>query len=618
MLARIKHIKPEVFFVCASVFFFVLFNIATPPLQAPDEFNHFYRAYQLAEGQFLPNKIDNRLGGEIPNCINEFVFPFDNAATELSLTLTPKDVFNGFKIKYTKDSVQFKDFPHPSYYSLVSYLPQVIAIYVTKKLHCSIGTMYYAGRLLSFLVWLCCMCFVIKITPVYKWLFTAICLLPMNIYITNSFSADTSSNVLSFLFIALALKHAFLKGNFTLKNLLPFLIIAALIALAKVVYAALIFSFLIIPINKFKTKGQYFLLVGVLFLVAFVAASYWSGIVMKYYTPYSNYNTAYRDWICLTHNSNYYEQKAYILSHGTYFLKVIYRSIFDHPFTYLQGYIGLFGNSDIFLPKWVLVFSYIIIFFIALFENNAFKFTLLQKTILLGASFCSFVLLLLSQHLTWDAVGEGVVDLIQGRYLIPLFPFLLFILSNYRLKINIRYDILLSIFFCVLYSISAYKIIDRYYKGSRIQKEVITCDAESVNTKGMFLTSNTNILLQGGDSKTDSIAHNGKSSLLLSERSPFGFTYKFNNLSSGDLLEISLWQKGQGAALVISNDNCNKLYLPSSNVYYYDNKGWGRLYIKYLVSEKCENNTFSFYVWNPTKSKAYIDDLVFSIKRFSK
>jgi uncharacterized membrane protein len=618
MLAKFKHITPQVFFIYAAIFFFLVFNIVTPPLQAPDEFNHFYRAYQLAEGQFLPNKTDNRLGGEIPNCINEFVFPFDNAATELRLTLTPKDIFNGFNIKYTKNTPQFKDFPHPSYYSVVSYLPQVVAIYIAKKIHSSVGTMYYAGRLLSFLVWICCIFFVIKIVPVYKWLFTAICLLPMNIYITNSFSADTISNILSFLFIALVLKHTFSGKQFKLKDLVQLLIIVALLALAKVVYVALILSFLIIPVNKFKSKAQYFLFAGVLFFVAFVAASYWSGIIMKYYTPYANYNPAHRDWICLTHNSNYYEQKAYILNHGTYFLKVIYHSIFNHPSSYLEGYIGLFGNSDIALPAWLLVLSYLLIVFIALFEHNQFRFSVLQKAILFTASFCSFVLLLLSQHLTWDNVGEGVVDLIQGRYLIPLFPFLLFIPGNYKLKLNVNYSIILLVLFSILYGISAYKIIDRYYIGSCIQKEEFTCDAEDVNPEGMFLTSNSNVFLHGGTSKTDSISHNGKSSLLLSEQSPFGFTYTFNNLNYGDLLEVSLWQKRQGATLVISNDSCNKLYLPGGTIFYYEENGWGRLYIKYIMTENCNHKSFSFYVWNATKTNTCVDDLTFSIKKFAK
>ncbi len=618
MLVKFKYIKPQVFFVYAAIFFFLVFNIVTPPLQAPDEFNHFYKAYQLAEGNFLPNKIDNRLGEEIPNCISKFIFPYNNAATE-RITVTLEDIFSGFNIKLTNDTTQFKDFPNTSYYSIVSYLPHVVAIFIAKQFNCSVGTMYYAGRLLTFLTWLLCIFFVIKMVPLYKWLFTFICLLPMNIYVTNSFSADTVSNILSFLFLALVLKHTFSENRFRLKNLLSLIIIISLLALAKVVYVGLVLSFLIMPFTKFESKSRYFLFTSALFLIAFLVASYWSGIVMSHYTPYAEYNPKYRDWICLTHYSNYYEQKAYILSHGTYFLKVIYRSIFKHPFTYLQGYIGFFGNSDIPLPSWLLGLSYGVIIFVVLFEKNEFTFTILQRVILFGASFCAFILLLLSQHLTWDAVGEGIVDLVQGRYLIPIFPFLFLAIGNYKLKANINYGIILISLFAILYSISAYEIINRYYVGKCIQKEEFTCDTESVNAEGLFSTSNPKILLQVGGVKIDSIAYNGKYSLLLSEQAPFGFTYKFNDLSYGDLLEISLWQKGEGAALVVAseNDSCEKMYFPSSTIYYYGKKGWGKLYTKISIPKKCKNVSLAFYVWNPTKTKTYVDDLTFSIKKFA-
>lgn len=619
MLYKLKHIKPQVFFVYAAILFFIVFNIVTPPLQAPDEFNHFYRAYQLSEGQFLPNKIDNRLGGEIPNSINKYIFPYNNAATEWRLTLSKKEILEGFDIKYTKDTTLFKDFPNTSYYSLVSYLPQATAIYITKKLHCSVATMHYAGRLLTFLVWLLCMFFVIKTVPIYKWLFTLICLLPMNLYVTNSYSADTVSNILSFLFIALILKHAFSSNQFQFKNLIPFLILIALLALAKVVYVGLVLAFLIIPISKFKNKLQFFLFTGILFLVGFIFASYWSGVVMSHYTPYVDYNPAYRDWVCLTNYSNYYQQKAYILSHGTYFLKVIFRSIFNHPFFYLRGYIGVFGNGDVLLPKWLIVSGYLVLFFVALTEKNKFAFTLLQKAILLCASFCAFVLLLLSQHLTWDAVGEGVVDMIQGRYLIPLFPFLFLVLGNkYKLNLNINYSLILMATLITLYSFGTYVIYDRYHIGTCIDKNEFTCDAETVNAENMLVTSNPAILLQGGKIKTDSIAHTGKSSIMLSEKEPYGFTFSFNNLNYGDLLEVNVWQKGQGAQLVVASDDtlCEKQYYQNDELYYYDQAGWGRLYSKLLMTKKCKNATLKFYVWNPTKEKIYLDDLTFSIKRF--
>jgi hypothetical protein len=227
--------------------------------------------------------------------------------------------------------------------------------------------------------------------------------------------------------------------------------------------------------------------------------------------------------------------------------------------------------------------------------------------------------LLLSQHLTWDAVGEGVVDVVHGRYLIPLFPLLFFAIGNYKLKTKINYSLLLAPLLVLLYGISAYKIVNRYYKGKCTEDVGLVCDIENSNADGQLATSNPAVFIQGGNLKTDSVAHSGKLSLLLSEGAPYGLTYKFTNLNYGDVLEVSLWEKGQGAQLVIAgkDGSCEKFYQQNGDTYYYDKKGWKKLYMKFLMTEKCTDSNFSFYVWNPSKTKIYVDDLKFNIKKFA-
>src|SRR5262249_29913195 len=148
----------------------------------------------------------------------------------------------------------------------------------------------------------------------------------------------------------------------------------------------------------------------------------WSEAVMKLYIPIREYNPAYSHLAFLSPCGDYYAQQAYILSHGFYFLKVIWHSLADHPNTYLSGYAGVFGNGDIGLPTWLYVVTYSVIIFLVLTEKNTFHFTALQKLFLFLSAACAFVLLALSQHLIWDCPGEGVVDMIQGRYLIPILP----------------------------------------------------------------------------------------------------------------------------------------------------------------------------------------------------
>ena len=66
---RIKKVKPSSFFAFTATLFGLLFLFITPPFQGPDEINHFYKAYQIADGHFTSEIKDDRLGGHIPKSI---------------------------------------------------------------------------------------------------------------------------------------------------------------------------------------------------------------------------------------------------------------------------------------------------------------------------------------------------------------------------------------------------------------------------------------------------------------------------------------------------------------------------------------------------------------------
>ena len=48
----------------------------TPPFQVPDEVNHFYRAYQIADGHWKAEQHTQRLGGQIPRSLIKVAEPF--------------------------------------------------------------------------------------------------------------------------------------------------------------------------------------------------------------------------------------------------------------------------------------------------------------------------------------------------------------------------------------------------------------------------------------------------------------------------------------------------------------------------------------------------------------
>jgi len=620
-LRFISKIRPEYFFVVIALFFQWRFNKVTPPFQVPDEFNHFYKSYLISQGDLLPVEQDKRLGGNIPYSIREFIFPFQKVATNIKYTTSEGEIDHSFNIKFSKKDSLFIDFPNTAIYSPVSYAPQALALYISQKLDVSVGRMYYNGRYFTFLCWLIGMFFVIRMIPYGKWMMTLLILLPMNLYVANSFSADTVTNIISLLFIAYVLKLSLKEEKITYQNILWLFVLIALLAFAKVVYIGLVILLFVIPPKQFKNIYFYVSGLGFLFLSAFLITNYWSGVVLEYYMPYINYNPDFRDGICLSNCANYFIQKQIILDHPWYFLNLIYRTIVAHPITYLSSYIGSFGSMDLFLSKSVTYWAYAGIFFVALTEKNDKVTSLVLKPFFIAAVFSSFVLLLLSQHLTWDCVGEGVVDLIQGRYLIPLMPLLFLVLSNTLSKYYWLSPPVVLVAALLLNRASCKLIYPRYFQDSYYSKTEFFCDAEKVNEKGEYITTNDSVFLEAGKFRTDSFAHSGKYSAYFDPWIQFNMTYRFKNLRRGDLIEMSAWRKGTIGQMVISGHSkqtsCGDFFFNSNKIHYYDNTGWGYMNAAFTMDKACDSNDVIFFLWCPDSTKrAYFDDVRFSVKRF--
>ncbi|MBL7918479.1 MAG: DUF2142 domain-containing protein, partial [Bacteroidia bacterium] len=310
--------------------------------------------------------------------------------------------------------------------------------------------------------------------------------------------------------------------------------------------------------------------------------------------------------------------KQIIVSDYSYFLNVIIRSLSDHPFTYLGSYIGIFGNSDVFLPKKSAEWVYYALLLIGLFDATDIKITLKTKGIFILSAFISFVLLLLSQHLTWDCVGEGVVDNIQGRYLIPIFPLLFLLLVNNKIKHPIVPPLILLILLFLIHQLSFKTIYNRYFVDSSYEKTSFYCGAETIDSLNNMLTSNPRIKLAGYECRTKKEKYSGAYSVLLSPKYPYSFEYKFKNLMKGDLIEINVMQKGSGGQLIVSGSglNCGNFYYPYKRVSRYDKNGWGKMRMLVTFVKDCDSSNVTFFAWNPDSSNVYFDNLNFSLRKF--
>ena len=590
-------------------------------MQSPDEFNHFCRAYQISEGGFLPIKKDNRLGGEIPRCLKDFMSLYMPITFIKDCKVTYEDIREGFNVEFSDKERVFVDFPNTSYYSPVAYLPHACALFVLKQFKCSVGTLYYGTKLFVFLVWLLLMVLVLKMLPLFNWLFALLFLLPMNLYITTSFSADTATNILSFLLVAYILRQVFKESHFTKKDLIIIAGIAALLALTKIIYIGMLFLMLVIPRNKFKTVYHKLGAILIVFLLSFAGAYLWSKATMSQAISFEQYNEKYRLHTTLRAGVDSQKQTEHLMTHKMHLPKVILRTITGNASMYLPSYIGAFGTYlDTWMPLGFVIISFVLIIFVASTVKNDFFLSPFQKSVFFITALSLFSLLVLSQHLIWNAVGNDAVDSIQGRYLVPIFPLLFICFGNRWIQLKTIPVLLVILFVFVSNSMVCEVLYERYVKEIYLERVAIKCDAEKLDASGLLITSAKDTsLLQGGE-YTDQEHRSGKYSILLNSDSIRGFVYKFEGLKPGDMVEISAWFKGLGGQVAVAGKgpSCPDFEYANGDVQMKDKNDWKKLIMVFALPQPCDSGEFFLFVRGFGQEKVFFDDVSYSIKKFKK
>ncbi|WP_317897543.1 DUF2142 domain-containing protein [Aurantibacillus circumpalustris] len=620
MLKLISKINPASFFVFAAITLGIVYFFLRPAMQSPDEFNHFLRAYQISEGKFLPEKKDQRLGGEVPVCFAQYMSLYITSAVFSPYKLTSEEIAKGYEIKFSDKEKVFKDFPNTSNYSAVAYIPQALTLFILRQFHFSVGMMYDVTRVFTFFIWLLAMWYIIKTLPSYKWLFVMVFLLPMNMYLASSITADTVTNILSFMLIAIVLKFSFYTKPITKKEIALLFLLCIFLPLSKTIYVSLLLILLILPAHVFTSKLRKYVLLGSIVLVAFLCAALWTQALSPYFIGYDDYNLQFRPHTTIREGADYHKQKAHLLAHGTFFPKVLYNTTVKTADFYLSSYIGHFGAyMDSGIPFWFFINSYLVILFVAVTEKTKIYLSFFKKLIIFSAAILTFSLIVLSQHLIWNAVGRDIADSIQGRYLVPVMP-LLFILCNVswiKIKLNVAPIVILFVF--LANGITFNLLYTRYYKETCISKIEVSCDVEKINAEGFLLTSNDSILLKGTNVLTTKVHRSGNHSLVMPPNSSLSAVYKVKNIYSGSFLEMRAWQKASKGQLIFTGEgiNCNGYYFAHDDAQLKENNGWERMRMVLSMPAGCDSSESLFYLQNPTADTIYFDDLWFSIKKIN-
>lgn len=216
-------LHPATAFVLLSLAFGSLVSLVTPPLRGPDEISHFLRIYAYARGSLLaPAEVGGRKGIFVERELYHQLSFFADAG-ELFATNRERGVRYGRLMALYRDfsitvddeldrPTVFAPFAGAGGYSPVVYAPYIAGAATGRLLGLDLPEMLLLMRLLGLAAFTAVVAYAIAVTPILKWPFVLIALLPVSIYNRSVLSADGAAFAAALAITAVCLKHAWAPG----------------------------------------------------------------------------------------------------------------------------------------------------------------------------------------------------------------------------------------------------------------------------------------------------------------------------------------------------------------------------------------------------------------------
>lgn len=456
---RIKEnlFKPQNIFFIFCLIYGSIFLFLNPPFQAPDEDAHLFKMYGFTIGSLNMKKENNRSGQILPENLISIYKYYDAMKLNNNMKTSLRELDLTSEIKLEKEKTVFLQYT-PAWYTPVSYFPSFIVLWILKLLNVKPLCMIYILRFCSLFTYLALMYGAISITPVKKWLFTTIALLPLCIYQAGAISTDALTFGLGFLLIAYTLKLTLDENNKNIntKQICLWGVLFVYLCFCKYAYFPLGLLYFILPKEKFESSKVYYNgffvinLINLFLISVFLGANFWAskGVITEITQKTLPQNVLIK----------------YILTHPFDYLGTVIGTTKTLFSPILQNMISSFGWSFAMVPKFVSNLYYVLILAAIFYEDKkeTAMLTLKNKGFAVAGILLSYLVIITSVFLLYQEYP--IIYGVQGRYLTILLLLGGLVLSFKKLQTNYKViPILIVVFSNLLMLVSILTLISRFY-----------------------------------------------------------------------------------------------------------------------------------------------------------
>ena len=438
----------------------LVYLFSTPPIQSPDEQNHFYKAWHVSDGHLYAEKTsDNRLGGILPVSLQTFTDPYLQYIHCDTCIITFSDWVSGFNLPIEENKSTFIDFANTGFYFPFNYVFSALAIKITRWINASVATSFYVARIFNLLAWIGLTHWALHILPWGRLFFVIIWLLPSSLAFHISLNQDVFIHGLGFLLISWTLRWISRDSIITNKELMFFGLGLSILTLMKptLIPLGLIPSFWML-----RKGGRQMLRFSLMFIAPLICFFTVTSQSSADFIAFDQYHPDFRETQTLNPGVNPQEQLIYVLQHPLKIIWIFIVSFAKNAPSIMAHYTAKFGWLHNYPPSIIIIGLIGIIGYLQQKDippiDSSLRMGLIASVLVLLMGFS------VTMYMLWVPVGHPDLWNLQARYFFLIAPLAFIALPklSFLSKFNVKQSHWI-LFFIVAHGTMLICIMKRYW-----------------------------------------------------------------------------------------------------------------------------------------------------------
>lgn len=399
----------------------LIFVFTVPPFQAPDEQQHFYRIYSLAEGKLMAERSDGAGGAMLPSSLPQTVDTFLNSrelhAKRPLFKLRLDDIKTEHARPIDREKREFVAFSGAIFTGHLAYAPQALGMAIGNLFGASPLDLLYWARLANMLTALAVAAFAFRMLGRGLTWGHCILALPMAQALISSASPDAMIIVAGLVTMScLTSPLTTVRAERRVWSML-FLATIVLVTSKSVYLGAPVLAAFVMRYRGAKL-GRPWQATGLglsLLFVAVALIAFWGAIIAPDLAAGNHPVSRGEMHVSPTGQANF------VLADPLRFCGIVLMTTLKSTVFYVTSTIGILGWLSVPMrPIGYITASFALALAFTMSRPGNDVSPIWIRLLAIGAVIGTMVVIELALYITWTPVGAPIVEGVQGRYFLPV------------------------------------------------------------------------------------------------------------------------------------------------------------------------------------------------------